>query len=67
MSPSPAQRVKPREPLHSTMPDETVLLARTHFTIEDLQVDGNIVLFFEIGSFDRLLELVDAYDKATRP
>ena len=54
-------------PLHSTMPDETVLLARTHFNIENLEVDGNIILFFEIGSFDKLLEVVDAYDKATRP
>ncbi len=54
-------------PLHSTMPDETVLLARTHFTIENLEVDGNIILFFEIGSFDKLLEVVDAYDKAKRP
>lgn len=54
-------------PMHSIMPDETVLLARTHFTIEDLEVDRNIILFFEIGSFDKLLELVDAYDKATKP
>ena len=53
-------------PLHSIMPDETVLIARTHFNIEDLEIDGTIILFFEIGSFDKLLEVVDAYSKETR-
>ena len=54
-------------PLHSIMPDETVLLARTHFNIENIEVDGIIILFFEIGSFDKLSEVIDAYDKAMRP
>ena len=47
-------------PFHTTMPDTNVLLAHTHFEIGDLAIKGNIILFFEVGSFDKLLEIIDA-------
>jgi len=37
----------------------TVLLVQTHFLIRDLQVEGNIFLIFELGSFDALLHAID--------
>ncbi len=36
-----------------------VILARTRFKIEQLQVEGNIILLFEVGSFDALVAAVD--------
>jgi len=40
--------------------DETVIqLAKVRFLIEELDVEGDIVLFFEIGSFNMLLEKLD--------
>lgn len=38
----------------------TVLLVQTRFCIEDLEVEGNIFLIFELGSFDVLLASLDA-------
>ena len=46
-------------PLHTMMPDATVLLARTHFDVGNLEIEGNIILFFEVGSFDKLLSAID--------
>lgn len=40
-------------------PDATVLLARTRFTIEQLQIEGDIILIFEVGSFDALLAAIN--------
>lgn len=37
----------------------TVLLVQTHFLIRDLQVEGNIFLIFELGSFDALLSAIN--------
>jgi len=37
-----------------------VLLARTHFDIEELQVKGDIVLFFDVNSFQLLLDAIAA-------
>lgn len=37
----------------------TVLLAQTRFTIEQLHVEGDIILIFKVGSFDVLLEAID--------
>ncbi len=37
-----------------------ILLAHTRFTIEKLQIEGDIILLFEVGSFDALLEAIDA-------
>jgi len=42
-------------------PDSTVLLARTRFSIEELEVEGDIVLFLGVGSLDRLLAAIDAF------
>ncbi|MCH9680737.1 MAG: chemotaxis protein CheX [Deltaproteobacteria bacterium] len=37
----------------------TVLLAATHFTIEELRLGGEIILLFEVGSFDALVAALD--------
>lgn len=39
---------------------QTILMARTHFRIEQLQVEGDIHLRFDWGSFDRVLANIDA-------
>ena len=41
-------------------PDMTVLLAKTRFVIEELNIDGDIILFFEVGALDKLLEMTEA-------
>ncbi len=41
----------------------TILLAQTHFTIEQLQIAGDIILFFEVGSFDALLDAIKTISK----
>ena len=38
---------------------DTVLLAQTRFTVEQLQIDGNIMMFFEVGSFDALIGAIE--------
>ncbi|NJK66981.1 MAG: chemotaxis protein CheC [Microcoleus sp. CSU_2_2] len=38
----------------------TVLLAPAHFSIEELQIQGDILLFFDVGSFNVLLEAISA-------
>lgn len=40
--------------------DTTILLAHTRFSIKQLQIEGDIILLFEVGSFDALLEAIDA-------
>lgn len=37
----------------------TVLLARTRFIIEQLHIEGDILLIFEVGSFDALIAAID--------
>jgi chemotaxis protein CheC len=37
----------------------TIILARTHFIIEEHFINGDIILFFEVGSFNALLECVE--------
>lgn len=39
--------------------DTVILLAKTRFKIESLEVEGDILLFLEVGSFDKLLTMVD--------
>ncbi|MEI6841154.1 MAG: chemotaxis protein CheX [Methanomicrobiales archaeon] len=39
--------------------DECVLLARTNFLIEDLNIEGDILLILEIGSLDALIESIN--------
>lgn len=41
-------------------PSAGVLLARTRFTVKEFQVEGDIILVFEVGSFDILLASIDA-------
>jgi chemotaxis protein CheC len=36
-----------------------VILARTRFTIEQIQVEGDIILLFEVGSFNALIAAID--------
>ncbi len=40
--------------------EATVLLVRTHFTIQELEIEGDIILLFAVGSFDALLSAMDA-------
>ncbi len=37
----------------------TVMLAKTRFQIETLDVEGDIVLFFEVGALDKLIEMIE--------
>jgi chemotaxis protein CheC len=45
--------------LTSIRPDMIILLARTRFIVEELNVEGDVVIFFELGSFDTFLTLLD--------
>ncbi len=38
----------------------TILLVRTHFQVQDRQVEGNIFLIFELGSFEALLSIINS-------
>ena len=40
-------------------PEATILMAQTRFTIEQLEIDGDVMLYFEVGSFDALLAALD--------
>lgn len=42
------------------MDSSNVLLAPAHFTIEELQIEGDILLFFEVGSLPVLLRAIAA-------
>lgn len=42
-------------PVHPSVPDTTVVVVHTHFVVEKLEVKGSIIMFFEVGSFDKLL------------
>jgi chemotaxis protein CheC len=41
-------------------PSNTILLVRIRFTIQQLEIEGDIILFFEVGSFTALLSAIDA-------
>ncbi len=41
--------------------DSKILLARTRFTVEELDIDGDIALFLGIEALDKLLEAIDDY------
>jgi chemotaxis protein CheC len=41
-------------------PPNTILLVRIRFTIQQLQIEGDIILLFEVGSFTALLSAIDA-------
>lgn len=38
----------------------TVLLVHTHFIIQQLRIEGDIIMLFSVGSFDALLTTIDA-------
>ncbi len=40
----------------------TILLAQARFTIEKLQIAGDIILIFKVGSFDALLSAIEMID-----
>lgn len=44
----------------SSRAEAPVLLARTRFQIEQLNVEGDIILIFEVGSLDGLLAAIDS-------
>ena len=39
-------------------PNTRLLMAQTRFTVEELKIDGDIMLYFEIQSFDELVALL---------
>jgi chemotaxis protein CheC len=39
--------------------DMKVLLAKTRFIIKELNIDGDIMLFFEVAALDRLIEMIE--------
>ena len=41
-------------------PDESILLVRTRFVVDELSVDGNIVLFIKVKVLKELLKAIDA-------
>ncbi len=43
-------------------PDPTMILAHTSFAVRDLEIQGTILLVFEVRSFDTLLDAVDRID-----
>ncbi|MDY6972037.1 MAG: chemotaxis protein CheC, partial [Thermodesulfobacteriota bacterium] len=47
---------------NDSAPDDTVLLVRTRFMVREIQVEGDIVLLFEVGSFDVLLAAIDSFN-----
>jgi len=47
------------------MVNTTVLFIGVSFSIESLEVTGNIILFLEIGSYQKLLESIDVCDAGT--
>ncbi|MFB2839361.1 chemotaxis protein CheC [Floridanema evergladense] len=47
-------------PIFADIDENTkILLARTYFKIEQLQISGDIILMFTIGSLDALLKAID--------
>ena len=40
--------------------DTKILLARTHFTIKELKIEGDIIVFFETGALDSLFIEIEA-------
>jgi len=46
-------------PLFPITADLTILVVHARFVVEKLEVEGNIILFLEVGSFDRLLVELD--------
>ncbi len=47
--------------LSGTDSDSTILLARTRFTVEKFEMEGDIVLLFKTGTFAKLLTAIDSF------
>ncbi len=43
----------------------TIIVAETHFVIEKHSINGDILLFFEVGSFDDLIDCIDTLIEET--
>lgn len=41
----------------------TVILVRTRFTIKQLEIEGDVILIFEVGSFEAVLSAIDMIKK----
>ncbi len=41
--------------------DASILLAKTRFVVEQLELEGDIILFFEVGALDTLLASIDGF------
>jgi chemotaxis protein CheC len=41
--------------------ESTILMARTRFTVEELKIEGDLVLFFEMNAFSTFLAAIDAF------
>ena len=44
-------------------PEYSIILAKAHFSIENLEVDGEIALIFGMGSLETLLQAIEASKK----
>ena len=49
-------------PIEKFDPNTNILLAQNRFDIEELQVQGDIILFFNVGSFNSLLVAIDSIE-----
>jgi chemotaxis protein CheC len=47
--------------LFSNDNEATILIAKTHFDIQNRNIDGSIFIMFEVGSFDLLLKSLENY------
>lgn len=45
--------------LNGNNPEEMIILARAHFKIEEHLIEGDVILLFEVRSFDVLLSSID--------
>ncbi len=48
-------------------PSLKVLVARARFAVDQQDIDGDIIVLFETGAFDRLLEAIDAMHALAEP
>ena len=48
---------------HIDDPEYSIILAKAHFSIENLEVGGEIILIFGVGSLEALLQAIEAFKK----
>jgi len=46
---------------HTIGPDYSIILAKAYFSVEHLEVEGEIILVFGVGSLDILLTAIDTF------